>query len=430
VLVYFTGQGLVQLLNLSIGLLLLRWLNTDNYAQYSVAFGFQTTLTLLTDLGFAGTIVALVGPRGNDPAVIGSYIRSGRHLRIVMLSWLTPVAAVVYIAIARRHGWGIITSTLLFASIISSSYFSGMAYYYSSPLTIRGRLHHLFRHQLAAAIFRVAAGFVFHLTGGLLAWTMSWINALSFLLIGLLNRRESRSFVALPAEPLPAVTRQMIQYVLPNLPGLIFYAFQGQIGVFLISFFGQSHSIAEVGALGRLAQLFVFFTGFNTMVIEPFMARAPRESVLRIFLSVLSVASCICVVVCLLGFSHSSLFLLLIGARYKSLAREAGWTVLVSCLGYLGTVVWTMNLARRWIFWITSWLSIVTILATQIVFLHLVKVDSTLHTIYFGVATSIAALTANLSNSVYGYICGPKIVIPDTSVTHQMEEVISQTSEV
>ena len=40
-LVYLTGQGLVQLLSLSVGLLLLRWLSVDNYAQFSVAFGYR-----------------------------------------------------------------------------------------------------------------------------------------------------------------------------------------------------------------------------------------------------------------------------------------------------------------------------------------------------------------------------------------------------
>ena len=129
-LVYMTGQGLVQLVNLSVGLLLIRWLKIEGYAQYSVAFSFQTTFSLLTDLGFAGTIVALVGPRGNDPEVVGKYIRSGRHLRNTMLAWLTPVAAILYIGISRQHHWPVVSSTLLFLSIASSIYFSGMVSYY------------------------------------------------------------------------------------------------------------------------------------------------------------------------------------------------------------------------------------------------------------------------------------------------------------
>ncbi len=120
-LVYLAGQGLVQFTNLLTGLLLLRWLAVDNYAQFIVAFTFQLTLGFLTDLGFSGTIVALVGPRGNDPAVIGSYIRSGRHIRNILLLCLTPIAAIFYVQIVRQHHWTTLrVSDRCFASIVAS----------------------------------------------------------------------------------------------------------------------------------------------------------------------------------------------------------------------------------------------------------------------------------------------------------------------
>ena len=420
--VYLTGQGLVQLLSLSVGLLLLRWLSVDSYAQFSVAFGFQTTLSMLTDLGFAGTIVALVGTRGNDLEVVGSYIRSGRHLRNSMLLCLTPVAAIVYISIAWHHHWDRLTSTLLFVSIIGSIYFTGMVSYYGAPLLIRGRLSHYYRHQLAGAAFRLVVCGVLYLMGGLFAWTASWANALGFLLIGWLNARESRPFASLPVRPSSEVTRQMVRYVMPNLPALIFFSLQGQISLFLISFFGQTRSIAEVGALGRLGQIFLLLSGFNAAVIEPFIARLPKERVLRNYLIVLGASSAICVVICLAGFLEPKLFLLLLGAKYASLRRETGWLVLGSCMSYLVGVTWTMHAARRWIFWTTSWFTIGTILTAQTAFLYFFKVDSTIHVIYFGAVTSAANLVSNLFNGAYGYVRGPKIEIPEVVRVTQLVE--------
>jgi O-antigen/teichoic acid export membrane protein len=414
-LVYITGQGSAQLLSLSIGLLLLRWLNVDNYAQFSVAFGFQTTLSLLTDMGFAGTIVALVGPRGDDPQVVGAYIRSGRHWRNVMLAWLTPIAAFVYIGIVRRHHWDAVSSTLLFFSIVASIYFSGMVSYYGAPLLIRGRLSHFYRHQLAGAAFRIVACGILYFTGGLSAWTTSWANALGFFLIGWLNSRESRPFIAQPVHPIPEITRQMARYVMPNLPSLIFFAFQGQISLFLISFFGQTRSIAEVGALGRLGQIFLLLSGFNGAVIEPFMARLPKERILPSYLTVLAAASAICLAICLVGFIEPGALLLLLGAKYESLQRETGWLVLGSSLTYLSGVVWTMGAARRWIFWTTGWISIGLIVVTQVVFLILIRVDSTLHVIWFGAATSAGYFISALFNGVYGYVRGPRIQIPEAA---------------
>jgi O-antigen/teichoic acid export membrane protein len=423
ILVYLAGQGLVQLTNLLTGFLLLRWLTVDNYAQFIVAFTFQLTLGFLTDLGFSGTIIALVGPRGNDPAVIGSYIRSGRHIRNIMLLCLTPIAAVFYIQIVRQHHWTVSISVLLFASIVAAIYFTGMLSYYGAPLLIHGRLSRYYRHQLTGALFRIIACGALYFAGFLSAWTTSWANALGFFVIGWLYSRESRPFATLPAHPDPKITRQMMQYVLPNLPSFVFFALQGQISLFLISLFGKTRNIAEVGALGRLGQLFLILAGFNAAVIEPFMARLPDKRVLRSYLIIVLIASAICVPICCLGFFDPKLLLLLLGPRYASLQRETGWLVLSSCVGYLVGVLWIMTAARRWIYWTTTWTSIGLILTAQILFLCLFRIDSTLNAILFGLATNAAYLLSVLINSVFGFIRGPKIKIHDTSLQNSAEQL-------
>ncbi|WP_213804407.1 hypothetical protein [Granulicella sp. dw_53] len=411
VVIYLTGQGLTQLLNLLVGFALLRWLNLDNYAQFSVAFGFQVTLSLLTDLGFSGTIVALVGTRGNEADILGAYIRSGRRFRNIMLLCLTPIASIFYIGIARQHHWSTTTSILLFLSVISSIYFTGMGSYYAAPLLIHGRLRTYYRIQTYSALFRILSSALLYLCGGLNAWTASWSNTITFSLIGFLNLRASRDLVRVPREPDPIYTKRMVRFVAPNLPGIIFYSFQGQISLFLISFFGHTQNIAEVSALGRLGQVFLVFSGFNTAVIEPYMARLPENKVAKNFVRIFAIASFLCCLVCLAAFIAPKIFLLLLGAKYKSLYRETGWLVLGSSLSYLTGVAYTMGGARRWVYWLTSWLTIGLILVTQLVFLLLFKINDTIHVIYFGVAAGAAHLLSILINSVYGYIKGPSVEI-------------------
>jgi hypothetical protein len=203
---------------------------------------------------------------------------------------------------------------------------------------------------------------------------------------------------------------------------VIFHALQGQFSLFLISIFGQTRSIAEIGALGRLAQIFLLLGGFNSTVIEPYMARLPKERVLRSYLNVMAVAAGICVMVSLSGFFEPKLFLLLLGAKYASLQKEVGWVVFASCLGYLMGVSWTITAARRWIYWITTWITIGLIVTTQIVFLLLFKVDTTTHVVYFGVATAAAHLLATLFNGAYGYIHGPRIHIAEPSMEQQIAQ--------
>ena len=138
--IFLAGQGSVQILNLISGFLLLRWLSIEAYAQYSVTFGFQSTLSMLIDLGFSSSIVALVGDRGSDKEVVGTYIRSAKHFRNRLFAVIIPLAAIAFPLIASKQHWDWTTQLLLFVSLVSSLFFQGWMSYYSAPLLINQRI--------------------------------------------------------------------------------------------------------------------------------------------------------------------------------------------------------------------------------------------------------------------------------------------------
>jgi len=54
--------------------------------------------------------------------------------------------------------------------------------------------------------------------------------------------------------------REMIRLSLSQLPNAIFYCFQGQVTILILSWWGNTVGIANIMALGRIAMLFnVFF---------------------------------------------------------------------------------------------------------------------------------------------------------------------------
>ena len=65
----------------------------------------------------------------------------------------------------------------------------------------------------------------------------------------------------------------MFKYLSPLLPSIAFNAFLGQITIFIASYFGKSQNIAEVSALGRLSQIFVFLATFNSVIVAPYSAK-------------------------------------------------------------------------------------------------------------------------------------------------------------
>src|SRR5207237_1092925 len=68
--------------------------------------------------------------------------------------------------------------------------------------------------------------------------------------------------------------REIVRLIKKLAANSLFYCFQGQITVFLISFFGRhAASVAEVGALGRLAMIFTVLMNLLTNIFVPAFAR-------------------------------------------------------------------------------------------------------------------------------------------------------------
>jgi O-antigen/teichoic acid export membrane protein len=410
---FFVGQGCAQALTLLSGFLVLRWLEVGAYGQYGLTFGFQSTVNLLVDLGFSSTIVALVGHRVDDPLVLGEYIRAGRSLRIRVLLVVMPISALLYVFLTNHLHWKLSTQFFLLSSILVSIYFSGMQAYYTAALIVQRRLVRHYGIQSTIALWRVAGFYILFKLGVLTAASAAWISALGIVTAGLLYRYSARSFLQEPKEPSPRAMKQMLNYVIPNLPGVIFFALQGQISVFLIAAFGHTKGIAQVTALSRIGQIFTFITALNGAVLEPWFAKSPKAAVLSRYI----VAAGITVIFSSFFVTLTILFpgalLWVLGKHYSDLRIEIRWTILTGCVSYLATLTWTVISGRRFIYWSSTFLNIGLILFVQIGFLLTRSVATPLEAVQFGFASALASLLSQLLNLGYGLRRGPRIMISE-----------------
>jgi len=412
---FLFGQGTLQGVNVLAALFLVRALSVEHYAQFSLAFGFQTAVSLLMDLGYTSTIVPLVGDRLNDRACVGRYLRAAKQLRDSAFWILSPFGAIVFLSIMHKHHWSWTTQTVLLLSVLLSLYSSGPVSYYSAPLFLYGRLREFYVPQSLTGIARLAIYIILRIVGGLNACTAAGLSALNVLFNAIFLRKRARLYVEWPENNEPAVNREVLNYILPAIPTFIFAAFQSQIALFLINAFGQTVNVAEVAALGRLGQLFMVLTTFNLIIIEPRIARLKREKLIRTYLQLILLACSFCLSIVILAFAFPAPLLWLIGPKYSGLGNIVGWVVLTGCLNYVANLIWIMNRSRKWIFWRGTILEIVSMLLVDVCFVIFLGVRDTRHAIFFTLASSISAVCTHTYIGVYGFLKGERSMPENSS---------------
>jgi O-antigen/teichoic acid export membrane protein len=402
------GQGALQAVNALVGLFLVRVLSVEAYAQFGLAFGFQSVATNLMDLGFASTIIPLVGARIHETEVVGRYVEAAVRLRRRAFAIMAPLAVGTFIAIARTHHWGWMLQTLLIIPILVVLYSSGNIACYSAPFFMYRRLTQFYAPQTLSGVVRLGAYVLLRIAGGLNAWTAAALNALNVTLISKILTEKSRHWVGRTHQATKSAEREIIHYVLPAAPALVFGALQSQISLFLISIFGKTSSMAEVAALGRIGQLFTLLQVFNIAVIEPYVARLSRERLLPAYLRIICLSAICCSPLVILGFAFPGPIVWLLGHKYEDLRSLVGWLILASCINYIAVLAWIMNRARKWVFWSGTFVEIGLVVAAQVLFIALAGMRTTREAVMFTLATNLCLIVAHGYNAVYGFLNGPR----------------------
>lgn len=414
------GQTLLQLVNFFTGFLLLRWLSMEAMAQYGVVFGFQSTLAILADLGFSGCIVSLVGSHGDRPSTVGAYVSAARWFRAILFTLILPVAGVAFWFISHRQGWPLHTQALLFCCVIASIYLEGSVAWYRAALLIHQRINEIYRVQIFAAAGRLFLCLGFYSWSHLGALNLACVNAVALALISLSYRAFARPFIEEPLKSAPLIRREMLHYILPLVPGVVFYALQGQLTTFLIAIFGKTNSIAEISALGRLAQLFTLLGAVNGALLTPYFAKLLPGVLKRRYWQAMTAGTAFVGLLVFFSFIFPYPLLWIIGAKYKHLGPEVGWMVLSNGLGFLGALAWSIHSARKWVFWWATGCYICFVTVTQALFISFGDLSSTLNVLYLSCATNGVALLIQAMIGAAGFFIKrpPTATTPESSYSN------------
>ena len=416
---FMLSQGISVAGNLLYGLLCVRLLATDDYAKFVVLFGVQGTLVILMDVGISGSLIPLIGERVDDEHLIADYVASLRQLAHRLYIFIAVGLLVGYPLLVSNRGWRFTTIVSMVATLLLSTWFMRIGGAYGAVLILLRDRKHWYRGQMISSLGTLAfllLFWTFHILG---AFQAILINVAGIIFVGIFYYYRARHLLKFEGHASKKKKQAIVRLALPNVPGIIFYALQGQIALMLITFFGHTAAVASIGALSRLGQIFSLFTQMNPMLIEPYFAKLPKVRFAKNYVAAIALTGSFCIAVTVAANRAPALFLWILGPKYSSLGYEVMIVIASSSISYFTNVLWTIHSARRFIYWWSNIANIVLTLVVQVLFIWKADLSTVRSVVMLNLATVAAALLTNVLSGLYGVIRGPRRthgepVIPET----------------
>ena len=392
-------QVVVQVVGFLSGILVVRHLDQREYAYFTIANTMQGTINVLADIGISIGLVSIGGRVWHDRhrfgELISTALRLRRRLGTAAIALITPVLYFMLI----KNGASVPYTLLLIAMVIA-----GLLVQLSvGVLSVVPRLHSntvkIQTIDFVGAVVRL---------GALAALMFVFLNAGAAIIVGsavlLLQywmlRRYVVQVVDLNAPENAEDRAAMIGFIKSQAANAVFFCLQGQITIFLISFFGnRAGAVAEVGALGRLAMIFAVMSNLMTNVFAPAFARCQSVSKMRWqYAGIVGSVAVFSAVLIAAAALFPRAFLFVLGSNYMHLEQELVWMVGGAVASALTGTLWSLNASKAWI--AGSWLYIPLTLATQVALIPVTDFSSVRGVLIFNV---ISAAPNLLLNSVLSY---------------------------
>jgi O-antigen/teichoic acid export membrane protein len=395
-------QAMVQLVGFASGILLVRWLDQTEYAYFTIANTMQGTINVLADMGISIGLVSIGGRVWQDRHRFGQLIATAQHFRRRLgLLAILVVTPILYWLLTRNG------ASPIYAAVLIGAILLGLMVQFSLGVLavvprLRSDVSRIQTIDLTGAIARlivlVGCAFLF-----LNAGVAVLVSSMAFLLQYWMLRKYAAGVIDLNAPENAEDRVAMIGFIKNQAANAVFFCLQGQITIFLISFFGnRATSVAEVGALGRLAMIFAVMGQVLTNIFVPAFARCQNAAKLRLqyFAIVAGVAGCCATVLAAAAFFPNQ-FLFLLGSKYAHLQRELLLIVASTVFNVLTGALWFLNASKAWV--AGAWLYIPLTLATQVALIPYTDFSNVRQVLIFGVISAVPNLLLNMVLSYRGF---------------------------
>jgi O-antigen/teichoic acid export membrane protein len=348
-LVLETGawQAAVAAVGFASGIAIVRLLDVEQYALYTIANSLLGAMIILGDSGISSGVMAQGGAVWQDRSKLGAVIVTALRL----CRFFAICAAVLGIPVAflllSKHGAPNVSSLAIALALVPSFILAVRNNILQTPLKLHQDLRPLQSIQLVSNVVRL------FLLGGILSFApyalaaiLAATGSIGVANAYLLRRGKKYSDMAVASDR--SVQTAIMQIVWRTLPGSTYYAMMGQVTIWLLSIFGTTDSIAQLGALGRLAMISSVASAVTATLLVPRFARLPNERPLllrRLMVMMLGMLT-----LCLAGLVLVVLFptqiLWILGSSYSGLEADLFLVALTSAVTLFAGLCVSLSFSR------------------------------------------------------------------------------------
>ncbi|HUC63123.1 MAG TPA: hypothetical protein VMF53_14325 [Alphaproteobacteria bacterium] len=343
-------QAMAQLVGVFAGIVVVRLLAKHDYALYTIANSMLWALVILSDGGISASAAGIGGRAWQDTAHLGRTVATALSIRWKLCAILvTPVAAALAMLLLK-NGAGPVTTAALIAIVLAGAVISLGASVYIVVPRLLGNVRLLQIVVMSTAIARLGATLLlaaFGLTAETAMIAIAMSLGVEFWQVRRWARRhiglDSRTEIDRPVhDELMRVTRRQV-------PNALYYIFQTQVSVWLLSVFGTYEHIANLGALTRISAVYLALSAAVDGLILPRFARCNEaERIWSLYLQIFFGLVALTVVPVLVVWAAPQPFLWILGPKYAGLSTELLLAMLSAFTGVLNSVTWGLNATRAW----------------------------------------------------------------------------------
>ncbi|QMW01854.1 lipopolysaccharide biosynthesis protein [Spirosoma foliorum] len=395
-----SAQIVVQGVGAISGILIIRLFSTKEYALYTLANSMLMTMIVLADSGIAAGVMSQGGKVWQDRVKLGTVLAVGLDLRkkFAIASLIISVPLLLYQLLHHDASW--FTSLIIIFSLIPAFLSALTGELLEIAPKLKQDIAPLQKNQVKLHLVRLVLTFtiIYFFPWAFLALLASgisqlWANVNLKKISDKHAKQEQKSDLIIRAAILAVVKRQ--------LPSSIYHCFSGQITIWLVSAFGSTLAVAQIGALGRIALLPGLLTLLFSIIILPRYARLPKDQTILLNYFIKIQIGWLIVSAAIIGifWVFSTEILWILGPKYSALRKEALLITITSCINLFSGSAFNLYTSRGWILNPIISIAINTItIASGVAFIDVSSLQGVL------VLSIFVAVIQAIANTLYAFL--------------------------